>query len=290
MKKILVIGDAIVDQYLFGTIHRTSPEDATVPIVDLDSEDVRLGGCLNVAANIKSLSLNEGWNVDVSSIISHHTDELLRNRGINATFISQQANNNVIEDDVELIKVRVIAGGKQVLRIDNRSSYFKENIDIHHSSFSSLNLKEYDCIVVSDYNKGVIDDFIIEKLEKVDRFVFIDTKKKDLSKFSKIENAILKINLEEYTKASGIDTIKQLITTQGKMGSTLMTYGKMLEHFSTKAVVNADVTGAGDVFLAALVVEYLKSENLYRAIEFANKAARVSVKKQGTCEVDADEL
>ena len=151
-----------------------------------------------------------------------------------------------------------------------------------------LQRKEFDCVIVSDYNKGTIDKFIINKLEELECPVFIDTKNKDLSIWNGIKNAFIKINGKEYSECEN-ETRHPLIITKGKDGAILKHLNETAI-FSTKEIINGSVIGAGDVYLSALSVKYMETLNIKNAIEYANKAAGKSVEKYGASEVKRDEV
>lgn len=136
---------------------------------------------------------------------------------------------------------------------------------------------KYDCdaIVISDYNKGFITDSVIHEISKVyDGPIYMDTKKKNLKDFS---NIFIKINEREMLEASSLPRPEMLIVTHGSKGAKYM--GKFYPVPYTEVV---DVCGAGDVFLAALVSNHLKTANIINAIEFANIKASKSCSFMGT--------
>jgi len=287
--KILVCGDAILDRYVTGKINRMSPEDLSIPILDVQSEEYRLGGCLNAAANIKSLSRSE-LEVHVSSVFSLFTKSLLKDRGITGAAslsLSTTKREEFTKSEYEIIKTRLInvETNKQMMRVDNRLKYHDLDIDSYHSRFEIEQFKEFDAIVVSDYNKGLINKSVIQELEKFKGPVFVDTKKPDLLIWNGIKKCILKINDKELRTSKNWTKLPQIIVTRGEKGAELLHYGEVQEIFHTKSVKNPEVTGAGDVFLSGLVVDYLKNQDLHSAIKFANMCANLSVKQQGTTEV-----
>lgn len=130
-----------------------------------------------------------------------------------------------------------------------------------------INLSEFDAIVVSDYNKGTVDYEILEEIKRSGKPVFIDTKKTDLARFN---DCFVKINAKEYLEA--VTYNNDLIVTYGAQGASYKN-----KHFPTRSIEVTDVCGAGDTFLAALCVEYLRTSDIELAIEFAIRASTVTV-------------
>lgn len=287
--KILVIGDPIIDKFTFGKVDRMSPEDPRTPVLDTHREETRLGGALNVACNLKSL--NKKNAIFVSSPMSAWTIGELIFRSIGNSV------QHIFSDfwgpsPFEFIKLRVIntTTNKQMIRVDNRLKFESKDIDKYKKEFERIDVSVFDAIVVSDYDKGSIDWFVIDKLRKFVGPIFVDTKKKDLSMWKDFDNIVVKVNWDEFRRAEHTNQIKNFIVTHGAKPVHLRKHGQLVRQFSVESVENADVTGAGDVFLAALVVEFLKSKKLEGAIEFAVKASGRSVTKQGTCAVDEEEI
>jgi D-beta-D-heptose 7-phosphate kinase/D-beta-D-heptose 1-phosphate adenosyltransferase len=286
MVNVLVIGDAILDHYVYGVVSRQSPEDANIPVLDQESEDYRLGGCLNVAANIKSLAYPK-VTVYLASVFSPFTGKILEQKGIlcdDSCLVDDRRSGTVMPSSRELIKTRYINSDtqKQLLRRDNRKKYLQDDIDRYRCSLG--NLDRYDAIVISDYCKGLVNGWTLRKLQDFDGPVFIDTKKKDLSIWKDLDKAIIKINDKEFAKSSGAETLKNLIVTTGAKGCTHYTEAGEV-HYPTEPVEDPEVTGAGDVYLAGLVSKFLLEGDIEEAIKFANKVARISVTKKGTTEV-----
>jgi D-beta-D-heptose 7-phosphate kinase/D-beta-D-heptose 1-phosphate adenosyltransferase len=280
--KIQVVGDAILDHYLYGTITRQSPEDPTIPVVDITNEEYRLGGCLNVAANLKSLSKKEEFEVSVLAPTSKFTNALLMLKHISCpvpTFKNKDVSNPAPE---ELVKTRIVNSKtkKQLIRLDVNKEYKNKANFYKHKSFTF-----YDAVVVSDYCKGFVTPELINHLKKYKGMVFVDTKNPNLGLWKNVPQCIVKINSKEFSKASGYESLKNLIITKGPDGADHYENGKLINSFPTETVENAEVTGAGDVFLAGLSISYLRHQSLHSAVVFANICAGLSVRKQGTAEV-----
>jgi bifunctional ADP-heptose synthase (sugar kinase/adenylyltransferase) len=156
--------------------------------------------------------------------------------------------------------------GQQLLRVDEKINEERYE-DVEAPLFS-----DYDAIVISDYNKGFLSYESIEEIIEIFHGpIFIDTKKTDLARF---ESAIVKINKLEYERATSY--CSSLIVTRGGKN---VTYGEDL--YTPPKVDAHDVCGAGDTFLAALTFEYLRKNDMEKAIMFAMKAAAITVKHVG---------
>lgn len=194
--------------------------------------------------------------------------------GLDVDFITNQE---------RIIKSRYIdkRSGQHLLRVD-------EDPKIQPwERQTPLPIGHYDAIVISDYNKGFLTYEDIEYLISLtNRPIFIDTKKTDLSRFS-ADQVYIKINETEYKNRSSI--AKNLIVTLGDRGA-------MIKHFDdemiypTNMVEVMDVCGCGDTFLAALTTQYLYTNNLEKAIIFANQAAGITAQHRGNYAPDYNEI
>jgi bifunctional ADP-heptose synthase (sugar kinase/adenylyltransferase) len=141
----------------------------------------------------------------------------------------------------------------------------------------------YDAIVISDYNKGTVSVELVQELRNEFKGpIFVDTKKQDLSKFC---GCFVKINALEYSRATSLPAPTDLIVTQGEQGVLYCN-----ETIPAMPVGITDVTGAGDTFLSALTYQYLKTSNIKQAIEFANRAASVTVQHVGVYAPTIEEI
>lgn len=289
--KILVIGDAILDKYIWGAIRRQSPEDASVPVVDFVDQEYRLGGCLNVAANVKSLS-KRGVEVFVSSIMSDYTGNLLKEKKISYDEIVLKTKEEKKPHERELIKTRIVNSetAKQIVRLDNREKFSDSDLQRYKNKCYYYNFIEFDAVVVSDYMKGLIDNEMIKRLEKLQIPVFIDSKRKNLAMWKNIKNCYVKINSKEYASSVSSSELENLIVTEGDKGCSYYKAGHLDSFYKTDKTEDADVVGAGDVFLAAFAVAFLEKRPISECLKFANKAATLSVGKFGTVEVLRNEI
>ena len=174
------------------------------------------------------------------------------------------------------IKTRLIdmRSKQQIVRIDN--DYINQPYPL-----AGIDLSVCDAVVVSDYNKGNVTYELIENLRKTYTGpIFVDTKKTDLARFA---GCIVKINNKEYNDAKTV--CEDLIVTQGRQGARYKD-----QTYPAVEIAVTDVCGAGDTFLAALCYEYLKSQNMDQAIEFAIRASAVTVQHIGVYAPTLEEI
>ena len=302
--KILVIGDLMIDHYLWGECDRVSPE-APVAIVDIRSENKRLGGAGNVMANLKALDCDVG----VMSVVGDDESgkeivSMLKNRGVKIEKIVKEKERKSAH------KTRIMAVHQQVIRFDKES---KDDI-LESSKDELLNslkniIKNYDAVLLSDYAKGVLrDDFckqIIKIANENSKFILIDPKGSDYSKY---QNAtLLTPNLKEAMQAlkMKIDddvslklALKRLKDELNLKYSiiTLSERGIALYNNDEVKIIPAiakevfDVTGAGDTVLATLGYALSNKMDIVSALSLANKAAAVVVGKVGSATASLDEI
>ncbi len=301
---ILVVGDLMLDAYMWGGADRISPE-APVPVVAVTKETKSLGGAGNVVANLTSL----GANVWVSSILGN--DEAAKI--IKSEFTRLGADvGGIFEDEARTtsLKTRVMAGAHQIVRFDKES---KDEINAHNEekiyAFASSNISSFDAILLSDYKKGVITDTLSQKLIALANDknipVLADPKGSDYSKY---KNAtLLTPNKKEAKEATKIDikdddtlvaaglklkrelNLKYSVITLSEDGIGIFDEGKTIK-LPTLAQEVFDVTGAGDTVLSALGIALALGTDIVEAAKFANKAAAVVVAKVGSATVTVQEI
>lgn len=243
--KVLVIGDYCEDIFIYGNCNRLSPE-APVPIITYSYEHRSEGMAANVYNNLKALNIS--------------CDLLVDNK------------------DTKKVRYVDLKSKHHLLRTDYESKSEEINIDINI-------LKNYNAIIISDYDKGSITQKLYNNIRNnYSEMIFIDSKKNNLSIFNHNKN-IIKINEQEFIKASKLPESSYLIVTKGDKGATFLG-----ETYPTKPVEVVDVSGAGDTFLAALVVQYLLTNSLVDGVRFANICAANVVKKTGTAIVNFEEV
>jgi len=301
--KILVIGDLMIDHYLWGSCERISPE-APVQIVKVDSESTVLGGAGNVINNLYAL----GAKVDVISVIgecgaSNDLKELLLAINVSTQYLLTQ------KDRITSKKSRVISSQQQVLRFDKES-----NIEISNKSEQAIiNLfkkiiNHYDVILLSDYGKGLFTYDLTQELiiiaNKNEKKLLVDPKGLDYSKYKGA--FLLTPNKKEASEATNIlikdkETLtNSLISLKNQCNLTvsLITlsdegvaiFDNELRVYPTVAREVFDVTGAGDTILASLGFALACNKKIDAAIEFANLAAGVVVGKIGSATASLKEI
>jgi D-beta-D-heptose 7-phosphate kinase/D-beta-D-heptose 1-phosphate adenosyltransferase len=230
--KICLIGDSCIDEYQFGVVDRISPE-APVPVFRYLYSEERPGMVLNVKNNL------EKYPIEVDLFTG---------------------------DPSRKIRVVDNRSKQHLLRIDH-DVFVKEPLR------SIDNIEQYDAVVVSDYDKGSVNYTLLEYVcNNFTGPIYIDTKKKDLQRFS---NSIIKINEQERNQC--ISTTSEMVVTLGSRGAI---YKDKI--YKSENVEVSDVCGAGDTFLAALAFWHLTTSRLDLAIPLANKAAAVTVQHFGT--------
>ncbi len=302
--KILVVGDLMVDHYLYGSCDRVSPE-APVQVVDIKSEENLLGGAGNVVNNLLSL----GAKVGVCSVIGFdEAGEFIKKR-----LEEKQVTTELLitsKDRPTTKKSRIIAQHQQIVRVDkeDRKDISDEEQSAILNTFREA-LKGYDLVVLSDYNKGVLTDSLTKEIislaKEYDKPILVDPKGKDFSKYRGA--TLLTPNKKEAILASGIDikddeTLKNageklidelgleaLIITLSEEGMAIFEEGKM-QKIATLAREVFDVTGAGDTVLAALAYALASGKSLLNAAKFANAAAAVVVGKVGAATATKEEI
>jgi bifunctional ADP-heptose synthase (sugar kinase/adenylyltransferase) len=240
--KILVIGDSCVDVFRYGTVNRLAPE-APVPVIVPTSETSSPGMAGNVVRNLKAL----GAEVDF------------------------------ITNKVEIKKIRYVCSkyNHLLLRVDEND----ECEPLSKLIIGDISWNDYNAVVISDYCKGFVHELDIEYISKQHPLVFLDTKK-ILGKYAHDVNCI-KINYQEYKNNLSVvvaDKVieDKIIVTRGKYGCDFR-----FKNYPTQEVPVKDISGAGDTFLAGLVVEYVKSKDYEKAIAFAQQCTTVVVQKSG---------
>ena len=300
---ILVVGDLMIDHYLWGKCERISPE-APVQIVDIQKETTVLGGAGNVINNLITL----GAKVNVLSVIGK--DETAKE--LKQMLQKVNATHYLIEEQGRKTskKSRIMASRAQVVRYDNES---KQNIASHSQELLIKAFQEHisacDMVLFSDYGKGVLTSNVCQTLIRIanehDKKVLVDPKGKDYSKYQGAY--FLTPNKKEAQEATSISitdekSLKQALQTLKEVASLEISMITLSEDGiaflqNNEVVIQPtvarevyDVTGAGDTVLASLGYALALGYDIQYSVEFANLAAGVVVGKIGSATVSLDEI
>ncbi|MED5618589.1 D-glycero-beta-D-manno-heptose-7-phosphate kinase [Ideonella sp. BN130291] len=297
-KRVLVVGDAMLDRYWYGAVDRISPE-APVPVVRVTREEERLGGAANVALNVKSL----GAQCTFMTVVG--TDEpgqKLR------TLLERQQIATVLGSDPKLytiVKLRVIGRSQQLIRIDFENQPDHEVLQQMLADYERV-LPEHDAVLFSDYGKGGLTHIprMIEMARQAGIPVLVDPKGADYGRYAGAnvitpnraelaqvvgnwtDEADLQRRALELRRRLGLDAV---LLTRSEEGMSLF---DAKEPFHVKALAREvfDVTGAGDTVIAAMATLVACGVDLRSATALANRAGSIVVGKFGTATVSYDEL
>jgi len=301
-KKVIIVGDAMIDSYTLGRIERKSPE-APVPIINVEKEKIKLGGAANVALNIKSIGLEPV----LCTIIGKDSEgqdfiRLCKKNNLNT--------NGVITDSSRKTtnKNRVIVDDKHIVRIDNENTH---NIDkkLRDEFLEIINkeAKTSEIIIFQDYDKGTLDRYIINDIIKENKhsFISVDPKNRNFFNYKNID--LFKPNLNEILEAfnsvdsseKNLEKISKELSTKSKINNIMITLsekGLMIqndkENFISKTTIKEiiDVSGAGDTVISlATILFYLKLPEKFIG-EMCNLAGGITCMKSGVNAIDLKEL
>ena len=303
-QRILVLGDIMADEYIWGSVSRLSPE-APVPVVEVKAESVRLGGAGNVAANVRSLG---GAAILVGVVGNDPVGERLIDQ-LEAAGIKS---DGVLVDRTRptTVKTRVIAGSQQVVRFDRESVLdLSKEVTERLLEAATERLGEADALLISDYAKGVITKRVAREILPLARrrkkFIVVDPKVHHLHLYKGATVvtpnhheasafARLPIRGQQDLVAVGREMFRKLdvggvVVTRGDQGMSVFENGRVT-HIPAVGKEVYDVTGAGDTVIAALGLALASGASLREAAIIANHAAGVVVGKVGTATVSQREL
>ncbi|HJR09740.1 MAG TPA: D-glycero-beta-D-manno-heptose-7-phosphate kinase [Pyrinomonadaceae bacterium] len=304
-KRIVVMGDLMLDEFVWGRVRRISPE-APVPVVEVERQTLALGGAGNVASNLVALGARP---TPVGVVGDDENAERMRSRFRDLNV----GTSGLVVDPARptTLKTRVIAHNQQVVRAD-RESRAAVPADIEDGVIARFQseVETADAVVVSDYNKGLLTARVLASTLQQARergvMVCLDPKLRNFAHYQPV--TVITPNHQEAAEAAGLviedesslveagrrllDSIdcRAVLVTRGEEGMTLFTDGGEVTHIQTVAREVYDVTGAGDTVIATLAVALASGASLAEAAVLANHAAGVVVGKVGTATVTRDEL
>jgi D-glycero-beta-D-manno-heptose-7-phosphate kinase len=308
-KKILVVGDVGLDEYIIGAVKRISPE-APVPVMDVESEEKRLGLSANVAQNITSL----GAKVGILSVVGDDFGaELLK-----PLFKEANIPWDLIQVDTSrptTRKSRVMAGPHHIVRIDYElKKYLSETMSSRLFKAYCESITGYDGVILQDYAKGIFDEALIQKfIAEANRLkipVFVDPHRTQPLVFYR-GASLFKPNYDESLVLAGLNfedlrenpnkvyeigqtlqkklNTKDIVITRGKEGMTIFS-GERITEVPTFAKRVFDVTGAGDTVIATIALSQVAGFSLNESCLLANVAAGNVVSKVGCVPCDLKEM
>jgi D-beta-D-heptose 7-phosphate kinase/D-beta-D-heptose 1-phosphate adenosyltransferase len=300
---IAVIGDLMIDHYIWGSCERISPE-APVQVVNVSHENSVLGGAGNVINNLLSL----GANVSIFSVVgddenANELQNMLKKIEPKIVYLVEEKGRRTTK------KSRIIASNQQVIRYDDETT-----MDVHKNSEILLldalekKLSLYEMLILSDYGKGVLTPTLTKNIitlaKKLNKPVLVDPKGEDYSKYrgatlltpnKKEASLAMKIDiLDDKSLEKAIQKLKSdmeldySIITLSEDGMALL--DKEVKPIPTVAREVYDVTGAGDTVIASLGIALASGLNIEEACDFSNKAAAVVVAKVGSATVTLNEI
>lgn len=303
--KIAVIGDMMLDGYFWGDVSRVSPE-APVPVVEIEKEFFRFGGAANVALNIKKL----GGNAIPIGIIGNDSDgkifsKLLKNENIDDSGIF------IDHTRPTTTKTRVIADKQHVVRIDKESkNYIGNKFEKRILNFLQKNIASVSAIILQDYNKGVLTEFLIDEIIKLanenKKIITVDPKFINFKNYKNV--TVFKPNRKETENILGIRiqsdndisiagnnllnmlNAKYILLTLGDKGLTLFEKGKSEIKIPTKARKVADVSGAGDTVISTLTLALSCGATIEESAYIANYAAGIVCGEIGIVPIEKEKL
>lgn len=303
--KIAVIGDMMLDGYFWGDVSRVSPE-APVPVVEIEKEFFRFGGAANVALNINKL----GGKAIPIGIIGNDSDGKIFNNLLN----SENIDNSAIFRDITrptTTKTRVIADKQHVVRIDKESKvYISNKFEKKILNFLQNNISSIAAIILQDYNKGVLTEFLIEEIIKLanyhNKIITVDPKFINFKNYKNVtvfkpnrketENILgIRIQSDKDISAAGnklLDMLnaKYILLTLGEKGLTLFEKGKSEIKIPTKARKVADVSGAGDTVISTLTLALASGASIEDSAYIANYAAGIVCEEIGIIPIEKEKL
>lgn len=297
-KRILVVGDIMLDRYWFGEVNRISPE-APVPIVRVERREERLGGAANVARNAVALGVETGLlGVIGEDEAGRSVEDLLKSSGIRS-YLNHDPQISTI------IKLRVIGRQQQLIRVDFEEKPSDQVLQDKLTRFTSL-LADFDVLILSDYAKGSLVNVstMIAAAKAQNKIVLVDPKGSDFAKYagatmltpnkSELKQIIGEWRTEEELTQK-VQTLRQslrldaFLLTRSEEGMTLFTADEVM-HVPAMAREVYDVSGAGDTVIATVAAMLAEGKSLSEAVLIANKAGGIVVGKLGTATVTREEL
>ena len=304
-KSVLVIGDVMIDEYLWGKVNRLSPE-APVPIIEIEEESLRFGGAANVALNLKTL----GCQPIIVGVIGRdrmadHFFELLEKHHLSPAGLIQSAERPTT------VKTRIIGENQHIARVDREKATYldRELIDQVQDKIAVL-MEKTEAVVLQDYNKGVLHRdiirFAIERANRSKQITTVDPKFINFLEYS--EATLFKPNLREASQAlarliqteedirMAAESLQEKLNTEsvlltlGSRGMALYEASGDYSRVQTRTRKVADVSGAGDTVISTMTAALIGGASMKEAASLANYAAGLVCEEVGIVPIDKNRL
>jgi len=305
-QSVLVVGDAMVDKFIWGKVSRISPE-APVPVVEVTKETATLGGAGNVASNITALG-GKAYIVSVAGkdLTADSMESMFADKGINTEYLVYDNNRPTI------VKTRIIASNQQVVRVDKeiKGSFLHSTAEKIMKNIEAV-MPKVNGVIISDYGKGVVTEKVLKKIislaKKYKIPVTVDPKIEHFKKYKGVttitpntKEAVEGMNAKNISTDADIEALgkkilkllnsESVLITRSEKGMTLFEKGGKITNIPTRAKEVFDVTGAGDTVISAMTMALAAKADLFSAAEVANFAAGIVVGKVGTATASPEEI
>jgi D-beta-D-heptose 7-phosphate kinase/D-beta-D-heptose 1-phosphate adenosyltransferase len=305
-QSVLVIGDTMIDKFVWGKVKRISPE-APVPVVEVTKETQTLGGAGNVASNIASLG-GKAYIVSVigDDLTGNALTEMMNAKNINSGYLVCDC------DRPTIIKTRIIAVSQQLVRVDKeiKGSFHRSTENKIIKNIETL-VPKVNAVIISDYGKGVVSKKVLKKAIDLARKykipITVDPKTENFKKYKRVtsitpntKEAIEGMNAKNIKTDGDIENLGRrilktlnsdsVLITRSEKGMTLIQPENKITNIPTRAKEVFDVTGAGDTVISTMTLALAAKADLPSAAEIANFAAGIVVAKIGTAAASQKEL
>lgn len=308
-KKILIIGDVMVDEYLWGKVSRISPE-APVPVVSCEKREHRMGGAANVAINVKSL----GAEPILCSVIGDDDSGQIYNKLL---VKREMTNEGIIQspERITSVKTRVIGNHQHLLRVDEEiTGFLSEDLEdqLLEKTKNIINKQHIDAIIFQDYDKGVLTAQIIQTISKIAREknipTLVDPKKRSFNIYRDVtmfkpnfKELVEGLNLESISKTDGLDifgaidifhrdrNIDNVMVTLSEHG-VFISNGDKYKVYPAEIRDITDVSGAGDTVVSVAALGLASGLSPFQCAVLANFAGGLVCEKVGVVPIDPDLL
>ncbi len=303
--RIVILGDLIIDQYIWGRVNRISPE-APIPVVEVVSENFSLGGAANVASNLNAL----GVAVEICGIVGDDSHgemllQMLERKGIDVRLVLKDP------DRPTILKTRIIAHKQQVVRVDREDTRLLEGeLLIEMKERLRQAIPKADALILEDYGKGVIQEGLLGEIvpmaRRLGKIVTVDPKRDHFDFYRGVtaitpnrleagEAAGITISDEQGLQEAGARLMERLeceavLITMGEQGMCLFSEGSPPLNIPARAREVYDVSGAGDTVIAVFTSALVAGASFRQAAMLSNVAGGLVVEKLGTAVVTREEI